>query len=76
MTAEEYSRYCEKQGSTGVTHWANGIEYKLVPTASGWVSVFMVEEGCYRAMIQAATMEHAKGYCSLIEPIRVPVTVL
>lgn len=76
MTEEEYSRYCEQQGSTGVTHWANGIEYRLVPTPSGWVSVFMVEDGCYRTMIQAASMERAEGYCSLIEPVRVPITEL
>lgn len=74
MTQAEFESYCRERNTTGESYSANGIDCRLIPERDGWVSVFEFEYPySYTPVIQAADMKHARDFCGMRAPIRVPV---
>ena len=57
------------------TYSANGMNFKLVQEDDGWWSIYLKNAytGDYMPRLQADTLEHAKYYCDLLEPVTVPM---
>ena len=56
----------------------NGLDYKLIEEDDGWWSIYCyhIHRMEYVPVIQAKTLEKAKEYCDMREPITVPLKEL
>ena len=72
MTAAEFEKWTQENGTGRRSHSANRIDYEFVTMRDGWIAVFE-KCGCnYDPLIQAADIAHAESYCNLREPVTVP----
>jgi len=56
--------------------WYNGIFYRYYEMPDGWISIFEIDMGVSIPVIQAADLPHARSWCSLREPVPVPLQVI
>lgn len=58
-----------------IMYTSNKLNYKLVQEKDGWWSIYRQNKYSneYEPIIQAKTLEKAKDYCDLTEPIVVPL---
>ena len=77
MTQADLERYAKENDSTPKRYHANGTEFVFVRLRDNWQAIFMKESnGTYTPMTQAADEQHAREYCAMLEPMRVPFTVI
>ncbi len=74
MTAAEVEKYYQENGTSRERYHANGIDYLFIGLSDGWTAIFEICRGDYTPIIQAATLDKAKSYCNLREPVTVPLT--
>lgn len=71
-----WKEWIEKNCTETQTTWINGLRYMFATMQDGWIAVFRIVNAELEPVIQAQDMAHAKGYCSLIEPVPVPVNII
>lgn len=77
MSKIELEKWIAENGTKKECEYFNGIRYAFVTMKDGWIAIFECKgNGEYVPMIQAADIEHARSYCEISEPVRVPINIL
>ena len=59
------------------TAWINTIHYLFATLRDGWIAIYEIGyDGRLYPQIQAADMGHAETWCSMREPVTVPLNVI
>ena len=73
MDSAEYDSWCSENCTGQETQYFNGIEYKFCTMQDGWIAIFEYDNGSDLPKIQARDEAHAASWCSLREPVPVPL---
>lgn len=74
MTRDEYDSWKVSAGCVRTEDYsANGIDYVFALLPDGWTAIFERDYTGYAPLIQAADEAHARSYCDLRAPVRVPL---
>lgn len=67
-------RAADEEGCPVERYHANGADYILITRPDGWIQIVdATDPASYRPEIEARDLQHARQFCELTEPLRVPV---
>lgn len=67
-------RAADEEGRPVRRYRANGAEYILITRRDGWIQIAeATDPEDLRPLIEAKDLQHARTFCELREPLRVPV---
>lgn len=73
----DWNKYIDENAISIDTAWVNTIHYMFATLKDGWVAIFEIGyNGQLYPQIQASDMAHAESWCTMREPLTVPISAI